>query len=141
MAELPAAFADIKTLINNAGLALTQPAQKVDLQDWKTMIDTNVTGPVNVNSTLLPTLIQHGAGASITVGSIAGQWPHPRHVYGASKAFQEAVQLQPALRFTSVPRAATDSCRALPRPNFTSCALKATVAASDNLYRVAPPPR
>ena len=103
VAELPAAFADIKTLINNAGLALApQPAQKVDLQDWKTMIDTNVTGLVNVTHVLLPTLIQHGAGASIiNVGSIAGQWPYPgSHVYGASKAFREAVQLQPALRST-----------------------------------------
>ncbi|MGS4822319.1 SDR family NAD(P)-dependent oxidoreductase, partial [Raoultella terrigena] len=79
VAALPADFADIKTLINNAGLALApQPAQKVDLQDWKTMIDTNVTGLVNVTHALLPTLIKHGAGASIiNIGSIAGQWPYP----------------------------------------------------------------
>jgi sulfoacetaldehyde reductase len=61
----------------------------VDLDDWKTMIDTNVTGLVNVTHALLPTLINHGAGASIiNIGSIAGQWPYPgSHVYGASKAF------------------------------------------------------
>lgn len=90
VAALPAGFADITALINNAGLALSpQPAQKVDLDDWKTMIDTNVTGLVNVTHALLPTLINHGAGASIiNIGSIAGQWPYPgSHVYGASKAF------------------------------------------------------
>lgn len=61
----------------------------MELEDWKTMIDTNVTGLVNVTHALLPTLIHHGAGASIiNIGSIAGQWPYPgSHVYGASKAF------------------------------------------------------
>ena len=45
VASLPADFADITTLINNAGLALSPlPAQEVALEDWKTMIDTNVTG-------------------------------------------------------------------------------------------------
>ena len=49
VAALPPAFADITTLINNAGLALSpQPAQNVDLQDWQTMIDTNVTGLVKI---------------------------------------------------------------------------------------------
>ncbi|MFK9858991.1 SDR family NAD(P)-dependent oxidoreductase, partial [Klebsiella pneumoniae] len=44
VASLPADFADITTLINNAGLALSPlPAQEVALEDWKTMIDTNVT--------------------------------------------------------------------------------------------------
>lgn len=42
------------------------------------MIDTNVTGLVNITHTLLPTLIATGAGASIiNLGSIAGQWPYP----------------------------------------------------------------
>ncbi|VEC58800.1 oxidoreductase [Klebsiella aerogenes] len=71
VASLPADFADITTLINNAGLALSPlPAQEVALEDWKTMIDTNVTGLVTVTHALLPTLIRHGAGASIiNIGS------------------------------------------------------------------------
>lgn len=69
VASLPADFADITTLINNAGLALSPlPAQEVALEDWKTMIDTNVTGLVTVTHALLPTLIRHGAGASIIIG-------------------------------------------------------------------------
>ncbi len=87
VAELPAEFAQVKALINNAGLALApQGADKVDLKDWHTMIDTNITGLVNVTHALLPTLIETGAGASIIyIGSIAGQWPYPGiHVYGAS---------------------------------------------------------
>ena len=56
VAALPAEFADITALINNAGLALSPlPAQKVELEDWKTMIDTNVTGLVNVTQSRIST--------------------------------------------------------------------------------------
>lgn len=79
VAALPAEFADITTLINNAGLALSpQPAQKVDLDDWKTMIDTNVTGLVNVTHALLPTLINHGAGRASSISALSpGSGPIP----------------------------------------------------------------
>ncbi|WP_312443011.1 SDR family NAD(P)-dependent oxidoreductase, partial [Stutzerimonas kunmingensis] len=47
--QLPTEFRQIDCLVNNAGLALApQPAQQVDLADWHTMIDTNITGLVNV---------------------------------------------------------------------------------------------
>lgn len=137
VATLPTAFADIKTLINNAGLALApQPAQKVDLQDWKTMIDTNVTGLVNVTHALLPTLIKHGAGASIiNIGSIAGQWPYPgSHVYGASKAFvkQFSYNLRCDLLGTGV--RVTDLSPGIAETEFTLIRTKGDQAASDNLY-------
>ena len=44
-ANLPADFAAVDVLVNNAGLALgLQPAQAADLDDWDAMIDTNVKG-------------------------------------------------------------------------------------------------
>ena len=135
VAALPAEFADITTLINNAGLALS--AQKVDLDDWKTMIDTNVTGLVNVTHALLPTLIRHGAGASIiNIGSIAGQWPYPgSHVYGASKAFvkQFSYNLRCDLLGTGV--RVTDLAPGIAETEFTLVRTKGDQAASDNLYR------
>jgi sulfoacetaldehyde reductase len=87
---LPEAFQRVTALINNAGLALAPvPAQQASLDDWHTMIDTNVTGLVNVTHVVLPALLETGAGASIiNIGSIAGACPYPgSHVYGASKAF------------------------------------------------------
>ena len=89
---LPAPFGTIRLLLNNAGLALGKgPAQEADLDDWHTMIDTNIKGLVTVTRLLLPRLIAHGAGATIiNIGSIAGHTPYPGgHVYGASKAFVE----------------------------------------------------
>src|SRR5690606_23427248 len=44
-ASLPEGWRDIDILVNNAGLALgTEKAQEALLQDWRTMIDTNITG-------------------------------------------------------------------------------------------------
>lgn len=129
VASLPADFADITTLINNAGLALSPlPAQEVALEDWKTMIDTNVTGLVTVTHALLPTLIRHGAGASIiNIGSIAGQWPYPgSHVYGASKAFVKQFSYNLRCDPLGTGVRVTDSCRGLPRPNLPWCEPKAT---------------
>lgn len=135
---LPAEFADITTLVNNAGLALApQPAQQVDLEDWQTMIDTNVSGLVNVTHAVLPALLRHGAGATmINIGSIAGQWPYPgSHVYGASKAFvkQFSYNLRCDLLGTGV--RVTDLAPGIAETEFTLVRTKGDRAASDALYR------
>lgn len=135
---LPAEFADITTLVNNAGLALApQPAQQVDLEDWQTMIDTNVSGLVNVTHAVLPALLRHGTGATmINIGSIAGQWPYPgSHVYGASKAFvkQFSYNLRCDLLGTGV--RVTDLAPGIAETEFTLVRTKGDRAASDTLYR------
>ena len=135
---LPPAFQDIKVLINNAGLALApEPSQKVALSDWHTMIDTNITGLVNITHALLPTLIKTGAGASIiNLGSIAGQWPYPgSHVYGASKSFvkQFSYNLRCDLLGTGV--RVTDVAPGIAETEFTLVRTKGDKQASDNLYK------
>lgn len=138
VASLPQEFAEITALVNNAGLALApQGAPEVDLSDWHTMIDTNVTGLVNVTHALLPTLVKTGAGATIiNVGSIAGQWPYPgSHVYGASKAFvkQFSYNLRCDLQGTGV--RVTDLSPGIAETEFTLVRTKGNQEASDNLYR------
>ncbi|MDD1823575.1 SDR family NAD(P)-dependent oxidoreductase [Photobacterium sp. ZSDE20] len=136
--SLPAEFSSITALVNNAGLALApEGAPDVDLKDWHTMIDTNVTGLVNVTHALLPTLIKKGAGSSIiNVGSIAGQWPYPgSHVYGASKAFvkQFSYNLRCDLQGTGV--RVTDLSPGIAETEFTLVRTKGNQMASDNLYQ------
>ena len=58
LADLPRDFSEIDALINNAGLALGNgPAQSSDLEQWKTMIDTNITGLVVITRLMLDRLI------------------------------------------------------------------------------------
>lgn len=88
-ATLPAAFQNFSVLINNAGLALgTDPSDQAQLQDWQTMIDTNVSGLVAVTHAALPFLKRNTPATIVNLASIASNWPYPgSHVYGASKAF------------------------------------------------------
>ena len=88
IAALPGEFAKIDLLVNNAGLAQgLSPAQEADLDDWQTMIDTNVTAMVKLTRKLLPGLIER-KGAIIGLGSVAGNYVYPGgNVYAGSKAF------------------------------------------------------
>lgn len=138
IADLPPEFKQVNTLVNNAGLALApEPSQHVALEDWHTMIDTNIKGLVNVTHALLNTLIESGAGASIiNLGSIAGQWPYPgSHVYGASKAFvkQFSYNLRCDLLGTGV--RVTDIAPGLSETEFTLVRTKGDKQATDNLYK------
>jgi NADP-dependent 3-hydroxy acid dehydrogenase YdfG len=80
---------DIDLLLNNAGLALgLEPAWEVDLDDWETMVDTNVKGVMYATRAVLPGMVARNRGHIINIGSTAGSWPYPGgNVYGATKAF------------------------------------------------------
>jgi len=87
--NLPADWATIDVLINNAGLALgVVPAQQASLEDWDTMIATNNRGLVHMTRAVLPDMVARKSGLIINLGSIAGHYAYPGgNVYGASKAF------------------------------------------------------
>jgi len=80
---------DIDVLLNNAGLALgLEPAWAVDLDDWDTMVDTNVKGLMYCTRAILPGMVERNCGHVINIGSTAGSWPYPGgNVYGGTKAF------------------------------------------------------
>ena len=89
IAGLPADFAEIDLLVNNAGLALgLEPAQSADLDAWDQMVDTNVKGLMYVTRAVLPGMTARGRGHVINLGSVAATYPYPGgNVYGATKAF------------------------------------------------------
>ena len=74
-------------LINNAGLAsgLTK-VQEGDPDDWDRMIDTNVTGLLNVTRAILPHMVTRRRGHIVNLGSTAGHMTYPMgNVYNATK--------------------------------------------------------
>jgi 3-hydroxy acid dehydrogenase/malonic semialdehyde reductase len=111
VASLPADFAAVDVLVNNAGLALgLEPAQRADLDDWERMIDTNIKGLVYSTRAVLPGMVARNRGHIVNLGSIAGEFPYPGgNVYGATKAFVRQFSLNlradllgTALRVTDV---------------------------------------
>jgi 3-hydroxy acid dehydrogenase/malonic semialdehyde reductase len=106
VAGLPAEFAAIDLLVNNAGLALgLNPAQDADLDDWDQMIDTNCKGLVYCTREILPGMVARRSGHVINLGSVAGTYPYPGgNVYGGTKAFvhQFSLNLRSDLHGTGV---------------------------------------
>jgi len=87
--SLPELFRNVDVLINSAGLALgLLPAHQTDLDDWDTMVDTNIKGLMYCTRSLLPGMVERNRGHIINMGSVAAGNPYPGgNVYGATKAF------------------------------------------------------
>jgi len=83
----------INLLINNAGLAVgVNPIDQGDFEDWDRMIDTNVTGLLNVSKTVIPWLKKSENAHIINIGSIAGKEVYPNgNIYCASKHAVDAI--------------------------------------------------
>ena len=135
IAGLPEDFARIDLLINNAGLALgTAPAQQSNLDDWQTMIDTNVSALVAVTRMLLPRLIDT-KGAIINLSSVAANYPYAGgNVYAGTKAFvrQFSLGLRADLHGSGV--RVTSIEPGMVETEFTVVRTGGDQAASDKLY-------
>jgi serine 3-dehydrogenase (NADP+) len=140
LSALPEGFRGIDVLINNAGLALgTAPAQKASLQDWRTMIDTNIIALVTLTHRLLPGLIER-KGAIINMSSVAASYPYPGgNTYGGSKAFvkQFSLGLRSDLHGTGV--RVTSIEPGMAETEFTLVRTHGDQAASDKMYGDATP--
>lgn len=81
------AFGQIDILVNNAGITMAKPWQEVNINDWNTIISTNLTSAFLTTQAVVPTMVNRGWGRVVILSSIAAQLggvvgPH----YAASKA-------------------------------------------------------
>ena len=91
--SLPAEWQEIDVLVNNAGLALgLEPEYEGNLDDWETMIDTNIKGLLTMTRLVVPGMVQRNSGHIINVGSVAGDAAYAGgNVYCATKAAVKAL--------------------------------------------------
>ena len=118
IAGLPAAWKDIDILVNNAGLALGRDFfHEASLDDWETMLDTNVKGLLYVSKAVVPLMVARKSGHIINLGSIAGKEVYEKgNVYCASKYAVDAISkamridlLQHRIKVTAIHPGAADT--------------------------------
>jgi len=135
--SLPADFAAIDVLYNNAGLALgLSKAHEASLDDWETMIATNVTGLVRMTRAVLPGMVERNRGDVINISSVAASYPYPGgNVYGATKSFVRQFSLNlradllgTKIRVTSVEPGMADT-------EFSVVRFKGDQTAADKVYQ------
>ena len=90
---LPAEWQTIDVLVNNAGLALgLEPEYEGSLDDWETMIDTNIKGLLLMTRLVVPKMVARNSGHIINIGSVAGDAAYAGgNVYCATKAAVKAI--------------------------------------------------
>jgi 3-hydroxy acid dehydrogenase/malonic semialdehyde reductase len=72
--NIPAEWQNIDVLVNNAGLALGRDSfENANLDDWDTMLDTNVKGMMYTTKAVLPYMTARKKGHIINIGSVAGK--------------------------------------------------------------------
>jgi len=93
IAGLPAEWQNISILLNNAGLAAGKDSfEDADMDDWETMLNTNVHGLLYVSKAVVPLMIARKKGHIINMGSIAGKEVYQNgNVYCASKFAVDAL--------------------------------------------------
>lgn len=83
----------VDILVNNAGLAKgTDPVYSASVNDWNTMIDTNIKGLLYLSRLISPQMKEQNSGHIINLGSAAGHESYPGGiVYSATKHAVKAI--------------------------------------------------
>ncbi len=122
--SIPTEWKNIDILINNAGLAAGRDLfQDANMDDWETMLNTNVHGLLYVSKAVIPLMIARQKGHIINMGSIAGKEVYEMgNVYCASKYAVDAISkamridlLKHAIKVTSINPGAVETEFALVR--------------------------
>lgn len=138
------AFGGLDGVVNAAGISNTDWADAVSLEDWKRVIDVNLTGTFNVCRTALPHLRAAGAGTIVNLSSGQGLQPFKqRSAYAASKAgviaFSKCIAMEwaPQVRVNTICPGAVDT--PMVRAGYSPEVLRTQVGQRYALERIGEP--
>ncbi len=80
-------FGHIDILVNNAGISLIKPFLDTSFEEWKRIIDVDLTGVFNVTRAVAPSMVNRKRGAIVNISSVWGVCGASCEVaYSAAKA-------------------------------------------------------
>lgn len=128
---------NINILVNNAGLAQgLNLIQDGDLQDWDTMIDTNIKGLLYVSRAVMPLLIKTGNAHIINIGSIAGKEVYQKgNIYCATKHAVDAITKAMRIDMLEHGIKVTGICPGAAETEFSLVRYKGDVEKAKNVYK------
>ena len=130
-------WAVIDVLVNNAGLALGLDKEyEGNLDDWETMIDTNIKGLLTMTRLIVPSMVKRNKGHVINIGSVAGDAAYAGgNVYCATKSAVKAITdgLRIDVAHTAV--RVTNVKPGLVETNFSVVRFHGSQERADNVYK------
>jgi len=135
--SLPAEWQQIDVLVNNAGLALgLDPEYEGNIEEWETMIDTNIKGLLTMTRLIVPGMVSRNRGHIINIGSVAGDAAYAGgNVYCATKAAVKA--LSDGLRIDVADTAVrvTNLKPGLVETNFSNVRFRGDTSRASDVYK------
>jgi len=96
-------FGRLDALVNNAGIAVFAPLLETSNEDWKRVLEVNLTGPFLCTKAVAPLMREHGGGAVVNITSISAVRASTlRSAYGTSKAGLAHLTKQLAVELASL---------------------------------------
>lgn len=134
---LPEDWKSIDIMINNAGLAVgVDREHEGNLDEWDTVIDTNIKGLLYMTRLVVPGMVDRGHGHIINIGSIAGDAAYPGgSVYCATKAAVKALSDGLRIDLVDTPLRVTNIKPGLVETNFSVVRYRGDQEKADNVYR------
>lgn len=71
--EIHETLGNVDVLINNAGITRDKSFRKMELEEWNTVIDTNLSSAYNTTKLALPSMLENKFGRIINISSVIGQ--------------------------------------------------------------------
>jgi len=127
----------IDVLVNNAGLALSlEPEYEGDLDEWATMIDTNIKGLLTMTRLVVPGMVARNSGHIINVGSVAGDAAYAGgNVYCATKAAVKALSDGLRIDVANTAIRVTNLKPGLVETNFSNIRFHGDTDRASNVYK------
>ena len=135
--SLEGKWSQIDVLVNNAGLALGLEKEYMgDMDDWETMIDTNVKGLLWMTRLIVPKMVERDHGHIINIGSVAGDAAYAGgNVYCATKAAVKAITDGLRIDVAETSIRVTNIKPGLVETNFSVTRFHGNKPKADNVYQ------